>query len=212
MQTFRKEVDALKNTIKRTVDEVLKEKREIAQTDVDLGRVDERLEEMDSRVKSLERAVKDSESLVKKALEKELKGLDINKAVGKGMESSVSELRKDVEMLRNDIESSSTKKLEEELDRQVGSLRSEVNGLAAKSKALDQRLASAENVKGGVPMPPVPTKDTQKFLRDMEIIKTKQEWIENNIERIDVRPLMKKMEELEHRIRVLKVSSPIVLE
>jgi methyl-accepting chemotaxis protein len=54
--------------------------------------------------------------------------------------------------------------------------------------------------------------DIDDILRNIESIKMKNQWIEQNIEKIDIRLLYEKMEELEHKLEIMKVSSPYVIE
>ena len=127
-------------------------------------------------------------------------------------------LKREMEMLMGELESSKVKKLEEELERSIGNLKSRIAGVAVESKGTDVVFDSEiEKLKKDIETMREIEKhirglNLQEIRRDMEIIKTKQEWIENNIERIDIKPLLRKMEELEHRIRVIRVSSPIVVE
>ncbi len=135
-----------------------------------------------------------------------------------GLNNKVLMLRREIEMLRGELESSKVRKLEGEFQRNIGNLKSQLNKVIIDGKGLEERLGSeieilkketgdlgktGEHVKG---------LNIEELRRDLEIIKTKQEWIENNIERIDMKPLLRKMEELEHKIRLIRTSSPIVLE
>ena len=47
--------------------------------------------------------------------------------------------------------------------------------------------------------------------RDLEILKTRQQWLENSIKRFDVKPLYEKIEDIEHVLRRFKMSSPVVV-
>ena len=97
-------------------------------------------------------------------------------------------------------------------------VKSQINKVIIDGKGLEERMLSEiEDLKKGTENMEklggqFKSFDLGELRRDLEIIKTKQEWIENNIERIDIKPLMRKMEELEHRIRVIRVSTPIIVE
>ncbi len=54
--------------------------------------------------------------------------------------------------------------------------------------------------------------DLKYIKRDIESLKTKAEWIENNIEKIDLEPLLEKITEMESKIRVIRLSSPVIIE
>ncbi len=54
--------------------------------------------------------------------------------------------------------------------------------------------------------------DAESLLRDIESMKTKSQWLEQKIEKLNLKGLYDKIEELEHTLRLLKVSSPYVVE
>lgn len=227
IKEFKREVDALRNVIRKTVDEVVGEK--LGDIVVTGEAETEGGGSLEKRIASLEIAVENIDESVKEAVDEEFRNL----SEGEGMEivkgevesgdldkvnNKILMLKREIEMLRSELESSSVKRLEEELQKVVGSLKSQVNKVIVDSRDLEERIASElEDVKkeminlkskgehaGGLNM--------KEFIRDLEIIKTKQEWIENNIERIDIKPILRKMEELEHRIRMIGGSAAVIVE
>jgi prefoldin subunit 5 len=54
--------------------------------------------------------------------------------------------------------------------------------------------------------------DIKEIRRELEILKTKGHWIEDNLEKLDVKPFMDKMQEVEHKIDRLRATSPFVIE
>ncbi len=54
--------------------------------------------------------------------------------------------------------------------------------------------------------------DLKQLRRYIEKLMAKTEWIEGNIERIDLDPVLEKIAEMESRMKVLKYSFPIIIE
>ncbi len=201
LKAFRSEVDALRNVIKRAVNDAVRRR---------LGDMEELKKRQELLEKSLRRGP--GKGLAGKDM-KMLEGM-VESRLG-GLNNKILMLRREMEMLRSELESSSVKRLQEGFHRDVSNIKSQLNKVIIDGRGLEERISSEmEELKSGMeaPKPGGPGINVEELKRDLEIIKTKQEWIENNIERIDIKPLLMKMEELEHRIRVMRVSSPIVLE
>lgn len=244
VMAFRSEVSMLRNVIKRTVNEVIREELEDVETlkrkqrliEADLKKAETKsslfrdLRPLIKRVEALERAVRDVEKaasgkVVERSIRDVIKGRKVEGVLEDMVESRLSSfnnkvlmLRREIEMMRGELDSSRTRKLEEEFERRLGKLKSEIAEVAVEHQSKEEVFDSdIRGLKKAVKdMRPFGGQsgriDVDELRRDLEIIKTKQEWIENNIERIDIKPLLRKIEELEHRIRVITVSSPIVLE
>lgn len=54
--------------------------------------------------------------------------------------------------------------------------------------------------------------DTASLKRDIESLKTKTQWLELEMEKMNIRPLLEKIRELEARIDALKLSQPMIIE
>ncbi len=54
--------------------------------------------------------------------------------------------------------------------------------------------------------------DVSNIRRDMEALKQKSKYIEGHIERIDVRPLVNMIQEVENKVERLKASSALIIE
>ena len=54
--------------------------------------------------------------------------------------------------------------------------------------------------------------DRENMPREIESLKEKIRWVEQIIERIDITPLYEKIQEIEHKLSVLRASSPYVIE
>lgn len=244
VEAFRSEVGMLRNVIKRTVNEVIREELEDVEALKKKQRVIEaglKKAEMKSslfqdlrplirRVEALEMAVRDMEKVasdkgVERSIREALKKRKVEAVLEDIVESKMGALnnkilmlRREIDMVRGALESSKVKKLEEEFESRLGKLKSEIAEVSVERQSQDEVFdAEIKKLKRGMEGFGRLGEQAQgpklgDILRDLEIIKTKQEWIENNIERIDIKPILRKMEELEHRIRVINVSSPIVLE
>ncbi len=224
VKAFRSEVDMLRNVIRRTVNEVIDKKLRDTGGGKPAGPVRD-LSPLAGRIGKLEREIGAVRDMAGKGVKELVKGKDIEGLLGGITESKLGEINKkirmfgkELEMLRSQVEDSNVKKFEEKFQREMGAMKSQVNKVIIDGKGLEERLSSEmEDLKNGpgIPKPEggqVKGPDMEELRRDLEIIKTKQEWIENNIERIDIKPLLRKMEELEHKMRVIRVSSPIILE
>ena len=54
--------------------------------------------------------------------------------------------------------------------------------------------------------------DLKQLRREIEILKTKEHWIMDNLEKLDIDPVFEKIQEIEHNIKLLKATSPFVIE
>jgi uncharacterized coiled-coil protein SlyX len=111
----------------------------------------------------------------------------------------VKDLEKDVfgrvEQISRDISKS--------LEEQRKSIENTEIELSALKKSLDD-FQSYE--KGFIKM------DTANLLRDVESLKTKTQWLELELEKINIRPLMERLDELEARLNSLRISQPMIIE
>ena len=54
--------------------------------------------------------------------------------------------------------------------------------------------------------------DMKQMRREIEILKTKDHWIMDNLEKLDIDPLFEKIQEMQHEIRTVKATLPFVIE
>ncbi|MBN2102349.1 MAG: hypothetical protein JW716_05765 [Candidatus Aenigmarchaeota archaeon] len=54
--------------------------------------------------------------------------------------------------------------------------------------------------------------DPGSLIREIEMLKGKQKWIEENIEHFDLEPLHEKIADFERRLNMLKINSPLIIE
>lgn len=54
--------------------------------------------------------------------------------------------------------------------------------------------------------------DIAGLRRDLESVRTKQEWLEKSLDGFDLEPLKERLKELEHKLSMMRVSSPLVIE
>jgi len=53
---------------------------------------------------------------------------------------------------------------------------------------------------------------SEGLLREIEILKAKQKWIEDNIEHFNLEPLHEKIADFERRLNMMKINSPLIIE
>lgn len=76
----------------------------------------------------------------------------------------------------------------------------EISSFNDKIKKLETCAGSLENI------------DADRIHRDLEMVKSKQHWIENNIHEFNLEPLHEKIKELEKEIHNLRTNSPLIIE
>ena len=54
--------------------------------------------------------------------------------------------------------------------------------------------------------------NTENISRDLEILKTKTKWLENQVEGLNIKPIHDRIVELESELKKVSGSSPIVME
>jgi hypothetical protein len=54
--------------------------------------------------------------------------------------------------------------------------------------------------------------DIKDMRRDIEVLKQKMDWIEEGIDKINVKPIFERIEEIEHMMQTFKVSNPVIIE
>lgn len=111
---------------------------------------------------------------------------------------AVSELKEDIGRMKDDV-----KALKSSGRGDVEEMGIELKALAAKLESLHRSVSSVEE--SGV----------SGVLRDLEILKTKADWLESTMHKLDVGKIYERMEELEGMVRVAAQSGgsgPIILE
>jgi len=160
---------------------------------------------IEARISELERTVTRMFSLFKKMKES-------------SSPRKMARLERDVNTIREALEEMDLKSIEADIFKRFNKLNGEM------AKALEEQRKTIENTeielnelrkgvddfhsyeKGFINL------DTEKLLRDMEALKTKTEWIELEVEKMNFRPLIDKMSEIEAMLNKLKLSHPMIIE
>jgi len=110
------------------------------------------------------------------------------------------------------------KELQDEIKREFKSLNSiitsELKRLKENSDKLELELrALKERVKDISSIEEqMKETDISSMRREIETLKTKNEWIEAKLDDVDILPLERKMSSLERKIKTIRESSPIIIE
>ncbi len=172
-------------------------------------RLDKLKDEMQSKLKELDDIKK---TIVESSLEQLLaQPANLGKLIDKKLADDVHELREKVEKMSTksgypDAKLAAILKESDDRIREVDKLRDrvkELEGTAVKGfeeleteiKAMTSKLGSVHgSVKG------MEEAGAAGVMRDLEILKTKAEWLESTVQKFDLKPIYDKMEELETRV------------
>ena len=98
-------------------------------------------------------------------------------------------------------------KMHEELREDFKEVAEEMEEFRATMKEFDRRMEEIRKVEDDIKK-----LDLKQLRREIEILKTKEHWIVDNLERVDIEPVLDKINEVEHKIDRLKATSPFVIE
>ena len=177
---------------RKEVEEKLKELDDV-KTDVVQNTIDQLLaqpqnvsrllgEKLQKQVTDLQDKVKQIDSVVRPSEAKLT-------TVLRDLDEAKRQLEKEREALR-DMEKKNAKDIEE---------------LSIELKALNSRLDSHSGA-------PVKAQDLSGIIRDIEILKTKADWLESTVHKFDLKQVHEKIEELEDRLSEHRTQTPLVIE
>ena len=185
----------------------------------DLEEMKVRLEMMESRVQGTERDMEEEIERLKKGMgEGEMRRFlgEVNEnrrriAELEGMRKEFEDMKKRSasfnaqEMKENIL--GEFEKINNELVESIEKKRNEMQRMEQETAAMREGIMSLkgleERVKG---------MDSEGITRDLEILKTKTKWLEEQIEGLNIRPLHDRMQELEAELRRVTSSSPMIVE
>lgn len=110
------------------------------------------------------------------------------------------------------------RKFEEEVYKQFKSINSSIKDIIANSKEKTEKAESEIKIlKDSIEETKrleeeVKRMNIKSIMRDLEILKTKNQWLESQIEKIGTGPLYDRIQELEHKINTLRASSALIIE
>lgn len=127
-------------------------------------------------------------------------------------------LEKDIAHLKSILEDFNLKSLEEDIFRKLGSMNRTVEAALSEQKKeigrTEERLASLKDTLSLV------RKTEEKFesfepkqlRQQIESLKTKVQWMELEMEKVNVTGLLDRIDELESRLDALRISQPTIIE
>jgi hypothetical protein len=98
-------------------------------------------------------------------------------------------------------------KIHEEVKVEFREITERMDEFSAQMKQFDKSMEDLRKVDDDIRK-----LDIKEIRRELEILKTKGHWIEDNLEKLDVKPFMDKVQEVEHKIDRLRALSPFVIE
>ena len=164
----------------------------------------------EKRIESLEKRIQSLENLLEKRVSKTLqkiRPIDIEK---------YSSLVKRMNILDDKIEDlkkeeSSLEKLRPEVNRTIENLNRKISNTLMKNK-MDIKHADEEILILKNQLAEVRKLDIKRLLREMEVLKMKTRWLEEHVDRFDVKPIFEMIDELESRIKAITSTTPMVIE
>ncbi len=132
--------------------------------------------------------------------------------------SELYPLKQEVESIKSNAASFDAQEMKNGVMAEIGKLESKLSETVAKKgediQRLEQEMARmrqaidsirevGEQVKGV---------DSKSMSRDLEILKTKSKWLEEQVEGLDLKPLHSRLKDLEHEMRKITVRSPLIVE
>jgi ribosomal protein L9 len=144
--------------------------------------------------------------LVDKKISRQL--TDLNNKVDK-MDKMVSPADAKLRLVIKDIEDRereldalkrSMKEMQSKYKEDLESLEIELKTMTSRMGSVHTSVKSMEGAK------------TPDLMRDLEILKTKAEWLESTVQKFNLKPIYERLQELEEKIRTSHGYSPIVIE
>jgi len=137
-------------------------------------------------------------------------------SLSKKASNKIQELEKEIKEMRADmkIESQETAETNREFEKQFNKIQKAAQKTAELGEKNENNLQKIMNdveqlellkeVLDGL--------DMKAIMTEIESIKQKNQWIEERLEKLSVEPFYEKIQEMEHKMNLLKVSSPHIIE
>jgi uncharacterized protein YukE len=130
----------------------------------------------------------------------------------------IQKLEKEIQSLKEILEDFNVKSLEEDIFKHFNEINKKVSESIDKDReslanmeielaALKRKLGDAEGIEDELH-----GLDVKSIRKDIESLKTKAHWVELEMEKIHIRPLIDRIDELEARVNAFKLSQPMVIE
>ncbi len=157
----------------------------------------------------LERSLKFIEKEVDKFAEEVLKN--------KEKIQELFSLQKRLSMLENRIYEIESKRFGE-MDKELKKLKEMIDETTKREREVNDKMAAElnlikEDIKALKSLEEnIKNIGLKEIRREVEILKEKAKWMEENIEKFDIQPLYKLIKDIENKVDLLKISSPMILE
>lgn len=127
----------------------------------------------------------------------------------------VRALEKDVKTIKDFLEDFNVKNLEEDIFKEFNEINQKLSAALSKQKStLSTAAVDVEKLRKDVQEAKAyESSNPKRMLQDMESLKTKTHWLEQQLDqRTDHHLLLERIEELERKLANLKVSHPMIIE
>ncbi len=127
-------------------------------------------------------------------------------------------LKKEIDDLRKKIEGPDAKRIEEVVYSEFEKMNRVIEENAAKeNNFMEQIKVEIDALRNEIEAIKKKETDIEKLdipglRRDIESLKEKSRWIEENIEKFDIQPLYEMIKDMENKLNVLKISSPLIID
>jgi len=184
------------------------------------------LEEMQRKINMIEARVEGTEKDIEEAVERMKKGgveaeisrflRDVNE--NKQKIAKLEEMKRDFEEMKKRSASFNAQEIKENilmdfekintnLVESIEKKKSEIQRLEQETAQMREGIESLKNLEGKIK-----GIDSETITRDLEILKTKTKWLEEQIEDLNIKPLHDRIQELETDLKRVTSSSPLVVE
>lgn len=129
---------------------------------------------------------------------------------------AVEALKKELDDLKGVIADFNVKELENEVFTKVNDITSSTETALGKQEKLAAHVQSEveamRNDLAGLHKTVVNAAAMKSVAHDIEALKTKSQWLELEVEKLNISPLLDRINEIEARIDALKISQPYIIE
>jgi len=235
------EINTMEKKIGELNDSISSLRLEIPQTEHILSEIEQRiaetkgvsftqnqhqLEEMRRRLETMESRIQGSEQEMEEEIEKirkESKSADLSRFMNviESNRSKIEELEKmkadldiikkrsasfDAQEIKNTI-LDEFERINSKLVESVEKKKEEIQKIEQETAKMREGIESLKNLEDKVK-----GVDADNISRDLEILKTKTKWLEEQVEGLDIKPIHSRLKELEAELRKITVRSPLIVE
>jgi hypothetical protein len=164
-------LSSFRDELERRIDNMKKERVDIASFLAEIRKNRERIARMEGRVSSF----KKQDSTTKSGLE--------------------NDIHREFERIRDDVKQGTTENTET------------IKIIEAEMANIRERIGEIKMLGDGLK-----GLDMESLARDIEVLKQKTHWLEENIEKLDIQPLFERIREIEEDLRATRGESPLIIE